>query len=92
MKYIINSCFGGFQVNPSWLGASSAWRFSDAFRTNPKLIADIENGNYTDCYASRLAVVEIPDTATDWDVLEYDGSERIVAVVEGKLVYISATN
>jgi nitroreductase len=32
-----------------------------------------------------LEVVEIPDTATDWEIDEYDGWESVVYVVNGKL-------
>ena len=37
--------------------------------------------------SAKLKVIEIPDNATDWDVEDYDGIERIVYVVDGKLNY-----
>lgn len=35
-----------------------------------------------------LAVVEIPAEATDWEVIEYDGYEHIIAVVDGKICHL----
>ena len=37
---------------------------------------------------ARLKVVEIPDEATDWEIDEYDGSESIICVVDGKIRHI----
>ena len=38
-------------------------------------------------HSAKLKVIEIPDNATDWDIEDYDGIERIVYVVDGKLNY-----
>jgi hypothetical protein len=33
-------------------------------------------------------VVEIPNEATDYEILEYDGLEEVVCVIDGKLHWI----
>lgn len=89
MKYVINKCFGGFGASEECvkkLGLSDRW---SASRTDERLIKMVEedsksaSGPY-----SHLAVVEIPDNATDWELTEYDGLEGIIAVIDGKIVHI----
>ena len=48
-------------------------------------------GNYNKIVSglcARLKVVEIPDEATDWKIDEYDGSESLIYVVDGKIQHI----
>lgn len=79
MKIIINTSWG--IIND----------FHAATRTDPKFIEDVETGRYVgdfdehDMVAEVLKVVEIPDNATDYAVLNYDGQEIVVFVVDGKL-------
>lgn len=89
MKYVINRCYGGFGISEEGmkkLGLRDRWSVS---RTDERLIKMVEedsravSGRY-----SKLAVVEIPEEATDWELTEYDGYEEIIAVVDGKLVHI----
>jgi hypothetical protein len=56
---------------------------SDAVRTNPLLIKMLEEGEEIE----DLEVVEIPDNVTDYKITEYDGIERVIYVVDGKLHY-----
>ena len=86
MKMIINACFGGFGVREDVekkLGLDSMRE--DEIRTNPELIAMIEAGEDVDGYCAELKVVEIPDSATDYYLDEYDGAESIIYVLNGKL-------
>lgn len=76
--------------------------YADVSRTDPVLIDLVEkemamntNSNgYVMTYrivsgsCARLKVVEIPDEATDWEIDEYDGSESIIYVVDGKIQHI----
>lgn len=89
MKIVLNRCFGGFSLSETAvkaLGLSSP--YSDIERTNPLLIKLVEanpaaaSGPY-----AILDVVEIPDSATDWDIDEYDGAESVIYVVDGKIHY-----
>lgn len=53
-------------------------------RTSPELINLVET---TDRY-SGWKVIEIPDDATDYDILEYGGSDMVICVVDGKIKYL----
>ena len=37
---------------------------------------------------AKLKVVEVPESATDFTLDEYDGWERIIYVVDGKLNFV----
>lgn len=89
MKMIINDSFGGFGVREDVLekfGLSEAEE--DTIRFDPNLIALVESGEDINDDDSDLAVVEIPDNATDWFIDEYDGSEQIIYVVDGRLHWV----
>lgn len=83
MKIVINGDFGGF-------GYLVDSRYEDMVRshcddrTNPELIQFVEN-NPSLC--GDLDVVTIPDSATDWQVDEYDGLETVIYVVNGKIYW-----
>lgn len=96
MKVVINDCFGGFSVSKEvyeamgkeWSGYG--YDFDDD-RTNASLIAAIEKIGCEKASGScaHLVIIDIPDNATDWEIREYDGSEEVVCVVDGKLVHLS---
>ena len=83
MKLVLNKDYGGF-------GYGVADEFEDFVRgcsddgdrANPELVAFVES-HPNEC--GDLAVVEIPDTATDWEIDEYDGLESVIYVVDGKI-------
>lgn len=87
MKIVINGTYGGFGVTDTLLahlGAEDSW---DIDRTNPDLIWAVEhldahevNGNFAD-----LRIAEIPDESTDWIIEEYDGLEKVMYVLDGKI-------
>lgn len=87
MKIVINKCFGGFSVNDNivrMLNLESRYDLEDD-RTNAKLIELIESGEDVNSEYSDLAVVEIPDDATDYKINEYDGYETVYYVLDGKI-------
>lgn len=87
MKIVINKCFGGFSVNDNivkMLNLESRYELEDD-RTNAKLIELIESGKNVNGEFSNLAVVEIPDDATDYMINEYDGYEYVFYVFDGKI-------
>ena len=87
MKIVINKCFGGFSVNDNivkMLNLESRYDLEDD-RTNVKLIELIESGEDVNGDYSNLAVVEIPDDATDYMINEYDGYENVLYVLDGKI-------
>ena len=87
MKIVINNDYGGFGLDVSEkckrLIELAAKRNEE--RTNQDLIEFVEN-NPDEC--GDLAVVEIPDEATDWEIRDYDGLEDVVYVLDGKIRYV----
>lgn len=83
MKYVINNKFGGFDI-PEEVMKKNNWGisylYSEEIRTNIKLIKWVENHpNY------GLAIIDIPEEATDYMINNYDGKEIIYAVIDGKI-------
>jgi hypothetical protein len=87
MKYIINANYGGYGVEQEIIDKLGLTEEQAYDRQNPELIASSEDGN--DVNDGDLAVVDIPDEATDFEVDEYDGYESIIAVIDGKIVHLS---
>lgn len=88
MKLVINTAFGGFMLTDETAKELGIPKYGDEpeARTNSNLIARLESGD-TDCYDkhSRLKVVYIPDSSTDWVIIERDGWEEVLYVFEGKI-------
>lgn len=84
MKLVINTCFGNFHIKPEIVENYRLYK-SDDIRTDKKLIALIESGIDCNGMCSKLAVVEIPDEATDYYINDYDGVESVFYVVDGKI-------
>ena len=83
MKIVINANFGGYGCDVSEQYEDLVDRY-EGDRTNPELVAFVEN-HPDDC--GDLAVMTIPDNATDWDIEDYDGCESLIYVVDGKIYY-----
>ena len=90
MKICINTCFGGFGLSDEalqMLGFETRYQWIS--RTDSRLIEVVNTlGEAANGYSARLAIVDIPDEATDWEIEEYDGSEGIVYVLDGKLYHL----
>lgn len=92
MKYVINAAFGGFEIPEEVLNNLKLTTINnfDAFgdlpdvRTNPVLIDWVERHPN-----SELAIVNIPDEATDYMVSVDDGFEEVYAVIDGRIKFIS---
>lgn len=87
MKLVINTCWGGFSLC-DWarreLGYESDYSVA---RDDERLIEMIERFG-SECISaeySRLEVVELPEETTDYMIEEYDGKEKVIYVVGGKL-------
>lgn len=100
MKIVINNCYGGFHLSDKAVElliakgvdadyADCNYRWGDCKRDDKVLVEVVEElgDEAQDEFACSLSVVEIPDETTDWTVNEYDGSEDIIYVVDGKLNY-----
>ena len=91
MKVVVNNDFGGFSLSDEYAlsrGLRSGYDYID--RADAQLVAAVESGEDVGGRFASLAVVVIPDNATDYEITEYDGFESIIAVINGKIVHISA--
>lgn len=95
MKVVVNKCYGGFGLSEKarkMLHAEDirkVWELEEIEnRNNPELVSVVETlGNKVNTRSSELVVVEIPETATDWDIYENDGFETLIYVLNGKIFY-----
>lgn len=86
MKLIINTCYGGFSVSKEWAERLGVYYHDEEnLRYNTELISAIEAGENVNGTYANLKVVELPENCTDYYVDEYDGSESVIYVVDGKL-------
>lgn len=83
MKIVVNANFGGYGCDVSEQYEDLVDRYEND-RTNPELVTFVEN-HPDDC--GDLAIMTIPDNATDWDIEDYDGNETLIYVVDGKIHY-----
>lgn len=90
MKIVINKCFGGFSLSDTAVKALHLDGPYDYIeRTDAKLVRLVEiDAEAMGGRCAKLSVVEIPDTATDWELDEYDGAESITYVVGGKIYHV----
>ena len=86
MKIVINGCYGGFGLSKE---AVAELGRSNCGRQDVKLIELIETKGSEYCSGSfaALEVVSIPDESTDWEIIEYDGAEYVLYVLDGKIHY-----
>lgn len=87
-KIVINQCFGGFGIKEEFLPRIGYDCAFDVPRDDPGLVRllEIYGSEAVSDSLARLAIVEIPDEATDYRITDYDGIESILAVVNGKIV------
>ena len=92
MKFVLNTCWGGFKVSDiaaKALGLRDGWEADDLDRNDPDLVKVVETlGKDANGDCAKLRVVEIPDNATDWEYDDYDGMESIIYVVDGKIYHV----
>ena len=91
MKFVLNKCFGGYSVSDfAQKEIGSEYRDPDRDEAvTAKLIELIEKygSEAISGRNAKLEIIEIPDTATDWDHFEYDGIETVIYVVDGRIFY-----
>ena len=80
MKVVINRCFGGFSLPKQFCDKYGFSKYDYIDRADPRLVAFVEENEKLckNFNCASLAVVEVPEEATDWQINEYDGSESIV--------------
>lgn len=83
MKFAINTCYGGYGLAPEYS------EYEEMERNDPRLIAKIEEVG-TEAISgefAEIAIVFMPDEATDFELDEYDGIETLRYVLDGKIRY-----
>lgn len=89
MTIIINTCYGGFSLPEDFCKTYNMRRYEDIERTDERLVNYVrERGGVVKCNCAELRLVELPDNMTDYEITEYDGYERVICVVNGKLVHL----
>lgn len=94
MKVVLNRCFGGFSLSKKCADFLGVNQYADEkkVRTDSRLIELVEKDSaFASGRSAKLGIVKVPDCATDWEILDYDGMESVIAVVEGKIVHIQQT-
>ena len=92
MEIVINRCWGGYSLSEeacAMLGVTNHYAFDEKEeRTNPRLVDCVRTlGKRASGAAANLMIVELPSETTDWEIDEYDGAERVIYVVDGKIHY-----
>lgn len=89
MKFVLNKCYGSFDLSEEAQEILGQADF-EIRRDDPDLLALIEEKGipFVQGKYAKLKVVEVPESATDFTLDEYDGWERIIYVVDGKLNFI----
>lgn len=82
---VIYCRFGGYYVPDDVADEINCETFDDAvqIRSNPKFIDWVEKQR-----PLNFRVVEIPDNATDYIIMDYDGWETVLAVIDGKIIHV----
>jgi hypothetical protein len=82
VKVVVNSSFGLFKLSKAayeYLGLEwDGYGYADVDRTDPKLIAAIEElgAKVAGGSGARLRIAEVPDDVS-WHINEYDGQEWV---------------
>lgn len=85
MKIVINACFGGFSLPKEFCEKYNMRTYEDIERTDPRLVSFVESRGRVEENCALLIVEEIPDNATDYMIVEYDGAEDLYCVIDGKI-------
>ena len=89
VELVINEKIGGFglseEAEEKYDLDSSMYSYG-TYRDDYNLVKCVkEMGVMANGSSSDLVVVELPDECTDWMILDYDGYESVVYVVDGKI-------
>lgn len=89
MKFVLNKCYGGFDLSEEAQEILGQTNY-EIKRNDPNLLALIEEKGieFVQGKYAELKIVEIPESTTDFTLDEYDGWERIIYVVDGKLNFV----
>lgn len=97
MKVVYNRCFGGFSLSedfiekyPQFKDYDYCWHNDTDKRSDEDFISALENFGLEKASGrfACLDIIELPKNTTDWEIEEYDGSESITCVVDGKIKHL----
>ena len=97
MKVVINRCYGGFGLSDGFIKAypqfeeyGYCWYNDRDKRSDNDFISALESFGLEEAkgYSASLKIIELPNNITDWEIDEYDGSESITCVVDGKIKHL----
>ena len=81
-KITINKDWGGYHLPKKFCTMYNCAEDAYINRTDELLISFIEDMPQ---FAESLGIVEIPDEASDWMIIDYDGIETVFFVIDGKI-------
>lgn len=87
MKIVVNRDYVGFGIKQKYVDALGYEWDWNVPRTDSGLIELVERLGPTeiaDVFAD-LEIVEIPDSASDWRIVEYNGAECVLYVLDGRI-------
>lgn len=93
MVFVLNKRYGGFSLSPfavEQLGIEDEYSFDASNTQQVEALANLINEYGSEkCSGSsaKLRVIEIPNTFTDYEIMDYDGVETIIYVVDGKIYH-----
>ena len=88
-KILVNLGFSGFSIRENLFDdfMERTGGLND-IREDEKLIALVEQGeNIGVSFEADIGLAEIPDNATDYEIIECDGKEDVLYVVDGIIRY-----
>lgn len=88
MKIVVNRSFGGFCLGYEFCKQYRVEPYDDYYDENRE---DRDLVEWVEKYPEdnkNLSVVEIPNEATDWEINEHDGFERVIVVIDGQITWL----
>lgn len=94
MYVLINRSWGGFRFSDEFCEKYDIPRCIDTeSRADVNIIKNVCEFGFDKSSSefSKIRVAKIPDNTTDFDIYDYDGMEKVIYVVDGKLNYTNIT-
>lgn len=88
MKMVLNKQYGGFSLSKfavSVLGVLGPHSPIDRSDENLISLIESEGSDVVSGSFAKLVIVDIPDNCTDHEIVDYDGMESVIYVVDGKI-------
>lgn len=88
MKFVIHSSWGTYHIprivierfDDNKISYSNGWDDSFEIRTNSIFVDYVEKSR-----DSEYRIITVPDNYTDYKVVDYDGMETLIYIIDGKI-------